>query len=289
MASEARDPAPDDPLSTAAWAAARGAKWAAHIAGMEAMLAPVDAPLVAALALDRPCRIADLGCGGGATSLAILDRAPAGSRVHGVDISPDLIAHARGRAPAGAAVAFECADLAPAAPPGGPFERLVSRFGLMFFDEPPAAFANLARWLLPGGRFAFAVWAAPADNAWVASVREVVAGIVDVPRTPPDAPGLFRYADPAGLVVLLQRSGFAEVEVSPWRGDLRIGGGLPAADAATFALAAFANFGELLAAAGAEAGRRAHRELAQRWHAAERRGEVALPACVHVLTGSVAR
>jgi SAM-dependent methyltransferase len=78
------------------WAATRGEKWRSQLAGMEAMITPVDQPLIHALHLDAPCRIADIECGGG-TTLEILRRVPAGSVVHGFDISPALIELARAR------------------------------------------------------------------------------------------------------------------------------------------------------------------------------------------------
>jgi SAM-dependent methyltransferase len=107
----------------------------------------------------------------------------------------------------------------------------------MFFDDPPAAFVNLARWLAPVGRFAFAVWGRPAENPWMTSVRQAVAEIIDMPPPEPEAPGPFRYAEADKLLTLLNRAGFGELDVSDWRGALPIGGGLPAAEAASFALA----------------------------------------------------
>src|SRR5262245_15156177 len=77
--------------SASDWAAERGEKWRDQISGMEAMLAPVDEPLIRALRLDAPYRIADIGCGGGGTTLKILSLAPDGSVVCGFDISPALI------------------------------------------------------------------------------------------------------------------------------------------------------------------------------------------------------
>src|SRR5215471_4375246 len=123
--------------AAADWAAARGDKWRSNAAGMEAMLTPVDEPLIQALNLDAPRRIADIGCGGGATTLEILRLAPVGSVVHGFDISPSSIELARSRKPPDeSAIAFEIADVATAAPPGDPYDRLVSRFSIMFFDDP---------------------------------------------------------------------------------------------------------------------------------------------------------
>lgn len=272
--------------SSSEWAAARGEKWRTHLAGMEAMLAPVDEPLSGALRIERPCRIADVGCGGGGTSIELLRRAPAGSLVHGFDISPALVESARQRARAEqAAITFETADMTTAAPPGELYDRLVSRFGIMFFDDPSAAFANLFRWLAPGGRFAFAVWGRPSDNPWMTNVRDVAAELVEVPSPDPSAPGPFRYADVDTLLGVLQSAGFAEVETRDWRGRLLIGGGLAPADAADFALASFASFGELVAAAGDVALHRARESLTARFVRHQEGGAVWMDAGVHILSG----
>ena len=274
------------------WTAARGEKWRVHLAGTEAMLAPVDEPLIRALNLDAPHRIADVGCGGGGSTLEIMRRAPAGSTVHGFDISPASIESARGRVAADErAIAFELADMARAAAPAEPYDRLVSRFGIMFFDDPPAAFANLVRWLAPGGRFAFAAWGRPAENPWMTSVRQVVAEIIALPPPDPEAPGPFRYGDANKLLALLDQAGFGELEVSDWRGALPIGGGLPAAEAANFALASFSSFGEMLAEAGEEALHDARQALTARLarHERDGGGGVRMDACVHIFTGVTPR
>jgi len=273
------------------WTGARGEKWRVHLAGTEAMLASVDEPLILALNLDVPCRIADIGCGGGGTTLEILRWAPAGSVVHGFDLSPALIELARGRKPSckpsdDRAIAFEIADMATATTPVEPYHRLVSRFGIMFFDDPPAAFFNLVRWLAPGGRFAFAVWGPPAANPWLTNVRQVVAEIIDLPPPDPEAPGPFRYAEPDKLLMLLDRAGYAELEVREWRGALPIGGGLAAAEAANFALASFSSFGELLAEAGNEALNNARQSLTARLSRHQQGGVVRMDACVHIFTGA---
>jgi SAM-dependent methyltransferase len=269
------------------WAAGRGEKWRARLAGMEAMLAPVDEPLISALRIDNAFRIADIGCGGGATTLEIVRRAAAGSVVHGFDISPALIESARARLPPGpSAVTFAVADVTTQPAPLESYDRLVSRFGVMFYDDPPAAFANLVRWLASGGRFAFAVWGPSADNPWITTVRDVVAGIVDVPPPAADAPGPFRYAEAGTLLALLDRAGFGDLDVRDWRGALPIGGGLPAAEAANFALASFSSFGELLAEAGESALEDARRVLTARFSRQHQDGAVRLDACVHIVTGA---
>lgn len=274
-------------LTAADWVAARGDKWAAQLSGMEATLGVVDTPLIQALRLDAPYRIADIGCGGGGTTLAIRQQAPAGSVVHGFDIAPGLVDLARQRITADdQAIAFHVADMASTPAPETAYDRLVSRFGVMFFDEPQAAFANLSHWLVPGGRFAFAVWGRIADNPWMTTVRDVAAEVIALQPAQPDAPGPFRYGEAATLLDLLDRAGFADLAVDDWRGSLPIGGGLPAAEAAAFAIKALGTFGEQLAKAGDGALDRARQLLTARYAEHERDGAVRMEACVHLVTGT---
>jgi SAM-dependent methyltransferase len=270
------------------WAATRGQQWAAHLAPMEATLMPIDEPLIEALQLDAPRRIAEAGCGGGGTALELLRRARPGSAVHGFDISPTLIELARRRAGEGSAIVFEVADMSIAAPER-PYERLVSRFGVMSFAHPREAFANLARWLEPGGRFAFAVWGPPSENPWMTSVREVVARTIELPRVDPDAPGPFRYADADVLLRLLQASGFDELTVRSWRGALAVGGGMAPLEASQFVLSAFSSFGELLAAAGSGALDEVRRGVTACFSEHRQDGAVRMGACVHIVSGARAR
>ncbi len=267
------------------WATARGAKWRSQLDRTEAMLTPIDGPLIHALRLDAPIRIADVGCGGGGTALEILRRAPQGSVVHGFDISPELIEAARARTPPDErSLSFTRADVATAPPPQVPFERLTSRFGVMFFDDAPSAFRNLGGWLAPGGRFAFAVWGRTADNPWATVVRDVVAAFVEVQPPGPDTPGPFRYGQPDKLLQLLGQAGLGELEVGEWRGEIAIGGGLAAAEAADYALAAF-GMAEPVARADEVVRGNARRALTERFSRHLRDGVVRLGACVNLVTG----
>jgi SAM-dependent methyltransferase len=272
--------------SSADWAEARGQQWRERRVGLEGMLAPVDAPLISALRLDGPCRIADIGCGCGGTTLELLRRAPRGSVVHGFDISPPLIEEARSRSGRhDPAAVFKVADVATAAPPGPAYDRLVSRFAIMFFVDPSSAFANLLRWLAPGGRFAFAVWGPLTENPWSTMVRDVVASVVELPLFDPEGPGPFRYGDAEKLLTALERAGFGELGAEPWRGALPIGGGLPAAEAASFALES-SSFRELLAGAGEQALEDARGALTAQFSRHQRDGTVRIEASVLVCTGA---
>jgi len=268
------------------WATGRGEKWRDQLVAMEAMLAPVDEPLIDALKLDCAYRIADLGCGGGGTTRELLRRAPLGSSVDGFDISPPLIEAARANVQERESnIAFSLADVSQAPPPRAPYDRLLSRFGIMFYADPAGAFANLARWLAPGGRFAFAVWGRALDNPWQSMVREIAAEVVDLPKPDPAAPGPFRYAEPEILISLLDRAGLTELRVSDWHGTLAIGGGLPAAAAAEFALRS-SSIAEPVIAAGEPVFESARQALAARFARHQASGVVRLGASVLIVTGS---
>ncbi len=270
------------------WAGDRGRKWVENLQATEAMLAPVDAPLVEALQLDGVVSVADIGCGGGRTSRAIARKLSAHAQVHGVDISPDVIKAAGAEGDVdGARLEFFCRDAGRSAPPlDGAYDRLASRFGVMFFDDPPSAFSNLAGWLKPGGRFVFAVWAELDRNPWMVYLRKVIAEIAELPPPVPDAPGPFRYARAKGFVDLLDSSGFSEVAVKGWEGEVSLGGGRNAAETAEFCLSAF-SVGELVNN-DAQALATAAARLTDAFAGYERDGVVIMPAAVHLVSGSSA-
>lgn len=267
------------------WKGKRGETWREHLGPMEVMLRPIDAPLIDALGLRAACRVADIGCGGGGTSAAVFRRAPAGTEVHGVDISAGLVETARSLS-SDPRLSFEVGDMENIDPPQAPYDRLISRFGVMFFQDPPQAFRRLRSWLVPGGRVAFAVWGAPMDNAWVSIVRDAVARVVELPSPLPDTPGPFRYAEPGSLQSLLTEAGFEGIETQEWRGELRVGGGVDAQRASDYALAAFSTFAERLDDAGPEKKVEAHAWLRHRLAEHELDGVVSLPGRAFIVTGS---
>ncbi|HEY4087849.1 MAG TPA: class I SAM-dependent methyltransferase [Bryobacteraceae bacterium] len=265
------------------WSTTRGEKWVAQLANMEAMLAPVDQPLIEALNIQEPSRIADVGCGGGPTSIAILRSTPIGSVVHGYDLATASIEAARKRE---SGVEFRVADMAAAEPPAQLYDRLVSRFGVMFFEDPSQAFSNLQRWLAPGGRFAFAVWGPQEENPWRTNISDAVGQVIELPPFDPEAPGPFRYADADKFLGVLESSGFTNLAVKDWRGPLAIGGGLPAAQAADFAIASISSFLERLTEAGEDALATARKTLTGRFSNHLQDGVVKINATVHIVTGS---
>lgn len=267
------------------WANERGDRWRDHLDDLEAELEPLNAPLIEALDLSEPLEIADLGCGGGGASRGIFDAAVEGSTVTGFDISPALIEAATARNhDAGPGLHFQVADLQKADAPGSGFDRLMSRFGVMFFPDPEAAFRNLARWLKPDGKFAFAVWGPPQENLWLYQLKRVVADYVDVPAAEPNAPGPFRYADPTPFTALLDEVGFSDITVTNWRSSIPVGGELRAKDAARFAVSAF-SIGSLLHQLDTLTKEAAIEKLSSFFAEYEVDGVVRMPAAAHIIAG----
>jgi hypothetical protein len=100
--------------------------------------------------------------------------------------------------------------------PGAPFDAAMSQFGVMFFDEPETAFANIRRHLVGGGRLGFACWQSVEQNPWF--IGPALAGYA--PPPPPPAPGKsptgpFSLSDPARAIDILASSGWKGVEVDP--------------------------------------------------------------------------
>ena len=273
----------NEELASSQWAAERGEKWRTHLTPLEAMLTPIDEPLIRALSLDASHRIADVGCGGGGTTRKIHQQAPQGSVVHGFDISPDLVEEATARS-AGLGIQFRRSDVSTAQAPTTPYDRLVSRFGTMFYDDPPKAFGNLRRWLVPGGRCVFAVWGPPAANPWASSLKEAIADVIDVSPVDPDDPGPFRYAGASKLLGLLDGAGFEHLESVDWQGKLPVGGGLSAVESVDFAMTTF-SVASVLDGEDSATFQTVRQALIERFQDHEQDGEVHLDAHVHFVTG----
>lgn len=168
-------------------------------------------------------RVLDVGCGNGALCLAI---APRVAEVVGLDVSGPMLANAARRvAEAGLGnVAFEKGDAQVHPLPDASFDAAVSRFGVMFFDDPAAAFANIARMLRPGGRLVFACWQQLFENEWLMVPAGAMLAHVPMPDLgPPGGPGPFSLADADAVRSLLAGAGFADVDVADTRLPMTFG------------------------------------------------------------------
>lgn len=192
------------------WNQEAGERWAAGHERLEPILAPFGEALIDAADLPMSGCVVDVGCGCGATTIMAAEASPE-LEVVGIDISRPMLEVARTR-PAPEGVRFEEADAGAAKLAPKSVDRIISRFGVMFFPEPTAAFANLHGWLAPGGRMAVLVWNPLPDNAWMAVPLSIVRRHVALEPPKEDVPGPFSLADPQRLEGILREAGFGTVE-----------------------------------------------------------------------------
>ncbi len=198
------------------WNGEGGERWVREQARLDRALDPLGREALAAARVAPGERVLDVGCGCGSTTLALAHAVGTAGEVVGVDLSAPMLDQARGRAAAAGFghVTFVRAD-AGEYRAARPFDLLFSRFGVMFFEDPKLAFANLLAALRPGGRLAFVCWRAMAENPWMTVPLAAVLPLVPPPEpTPPDAPGPFAFADRARVASILTAAGFAHVDIT---------------------------------------------------------------------------
>ncbi|MFC8525796.1 class I SAM-dependent methyltransferase [Nocardia sp. NPDC057227] len=201
---------------TAAWDGAEGAYWAANHDIFEAVLERYQPAFDRAAAIRPQHRVLDIGCGTGASTRAAATIAHRGHAT-GVDLSSRMIDVARGLAAREGLrnISFERADaqLHPFEPG---HDVVISQTGAMFFDDPEAAFANLARSLRPAGRMILLTWQSADQQEWLDAFTLALTGRTP-PQPPAGAPGPFSLSDPARVTALLERASFTAVELTAVR------------------------------------------------------------------------
>lgn len=216
-------PAPANEQATY-WNEEGGARWVRHIEGVEAMLEPLNTRLLECVAAARGERVLDIGCGGGITSAALARAVGDGGRVTGLDVSKVILDVARERYAGVPHLEFLLADagvheFAPAA-----YDVLTSRFGVMFFPDPHAAFANLRRALRPAARLCFLCWRRLDENPWMGLAAAAAFTVLPPPPRPePGAPGPFSFAKRERVVDILASAGFSGIEFEALDRDIDLG------------------------------------------------------------------
>ncbi|GAA0252694.1 class I SAM-dependent methyltransferase [Cryptosporangium japonicum] len=244
--------------------------WAAAAAVLDELYRPLADALLGTIPPGDARRILDVGCGTGATTIAAARR----GHCVGVDISEPMVTAARERA--GSTVEFVLADAQTHPFPAGAFDTVISRFGVMFFDNPRAAFGNLRRACVEGAALRFVVWRSAAENPFLrAAVPAARAVLPDLGERPTTGPGPYGLADPVSARQHLDSAGWADVVVRPLDVECR----MPEADLEVY-LTRIGPLAPALADADAETYTRvwdAVRPAYDRW---VRDGEVHLPtAC----------
>ncbi|MGV3512646.1 MAG: class I SAM-dependent methyltransferase [Novosphingobium sp.] len=221
------------------WQGTVGRSWASEWRRTDISFSELTPRLLAKIRREPGSTVVDIGCGAGELAIAVAEARPE-AQVTGVDISADLVETARSRNTS-ANLTFALADAAqwrPALPP----DLYVSRHGVMFFSDPPAAFAHLAAQAAPGARMVFSCFRKPAENDWAAAIAALLPKS-DSPLASPTAPGPFAFALPDHVRRCM--AGWHAVEFEPV--DFRyIAGSGP--DAVAEAMALFRRIGPAAAA-----------------------------------------
>ncbi|GAB08520.1 putative methyltransferase [Gordonia araii NBRC 100433] len=203
--------------------------WVENEALFDSVYTPVTKAIVDAADFGPSMRALDVGCGSG-TLLAA--GTAAGAEMVGVDIAPDMVDAARRRVPAATVLLGDAQTMnIGAQAPGAPFERVVSRFGVMFFDDPTAAFANIRGFAAPGSRLVFACWRGVEENPTFggAGTDVITAELPDPPVPPaPGQPGPVAFADHDYLRKILKSAEWSDIKIEPF--DTRFDHGVDGSD-----------------------------------------------------------
>jgi SAM-dependent methyltransferase len=197
------------------WNGPSGRAWIEQQEALDRMFAPIADLLAGEAAAAGARSVLDVGCGTGATTLAVAQRP--GTRALGVDISEPMIAVARTRAAREKSAArFIAADAGVFEFAAGEFDFVISRFGVMFFADPAHAFANLRHACAPGALLRCIVWRSAAENPFMTAAARAAAPLLpELPSPPPEGPGQFAFADEHKVRRILLDAGWSGIELRP--------------------------------------------------------------------------
>jgi ubiquinone/menaquinone biosynthesis C-methylase UbiE len=197
----------------ARWNGDSGRAWVEQQAALDAMFKPFEALLTEAIREGE--RVLDVGCGTGSTTLAAARMTGLQGGCVGIDISAPMLDAARRRAERErAAATFIQADAQTYAFEAETFDTIISRFGVMFFGDPVAAFANLRRAVRADGRLCFAAWRSAEENPFMTTTERAAAPFLqNIPSRPTNGPGQFAFAEARRVRDILEESGWTDIGV----------------------------------------------------------------------------
>lgn len=199
------------------WNGTRGQRWVEAQKLTDRMFKPVEDLLAEEVAAEVPAMLLDVGCGAGSTTLRASEVMGGKGTCVGLDISEALVEAARARAKAaGAPVDFIRADAETHDFAGGKFDLVMSRFGVMFFDDFVEGYTNLRRAAAPDGALCVITWREPQENPFMTAAGRAVKSLLpDLPSYDPDAPGQFGMADEGKIRRVIEGSGWKDLAYEP--------------------------------------------------------------------------
>lgn len=208
------------------WNGMDGDYWVRQQDRLDRTLAPVLRPLLAFAAPRSGSTVIDVGCGCGATTIELARAVGPSGRVIGLDISQPMLELAKARLGEFENATCMLGDAADLPLDGLNAELIVSRFGVMFFGDPVAAFTNLRAGVAPGGRVRFACWRPVNENPWLQiPLHAAYEHVPRLPKPEPEEPGPFAFADTARVTRILTSAGFTAPTFTPLDLQLDIASG----------------------------------------------------------------
>ncbi|KJK13041.1 SAM-dependent methyltransferase [Burkholderiaceae bacterium 16] len=206
-----------DNEQTALWNGRAGRAWVESQALLDQMFKPFEDLLAEVARAGSGGRVLDVGCGTGSTTLAVARQLGAEGHCTGVDISEPMIAAARARATReNTTASFIRADAQTHAFEPASFDMIISRLGVMFFDNPVLAFANLRRAASEDAGLRCLAWRSAAENPFMTTAERAAAPLLpNLPARRPGAPGQFSFADRHRVAAILEESGWAGIDIRP--------------------------------------------------------------------------
>ncbi|WP_137928297.1 class I SAM-dependent methyltransferase [Cupriavidus sp. 2SB] len=199
------------------WNGTGGHAWVRNQATLDRMFAGFEPVLLAPVAAGTAQRVLDIGCGTGAVTLAAARKMGGAGHCTGADLSTPMLDLARTRAEReGIHARFLRADAQTYPFDAAGFDVIVSRFGVMFFDDPVAAFANLRRAVRTDGVLRAVAWRSPAENPFMTIAERTAEPLLPpVPPRAPDAPGQFGFANAQRVATILAEAGWQDIDIAP--------------------------------------------------------------------------
>lgn len=199
------------------WNGVAGHHWVEAQALIDQTFRPIENLLIKAIPAGFEGRVLDVGCGTGSTTVRAARRLGKTGACVGIDISEPMIAAAEARAAREeTSTSFLLADAQTCSFESIDFDMIISRFGVMFFDDPVAAFANMRQSTTAGAELLFISWRRPMDNSFMTTAERAAAELLPgLPAHRPDEPGQFGFADARRVRRILKESGWTGIRIQP--------------------------------------------------------------------------